>query len=68
MAVLAIGLSGPQAAASAQWLVSRLEMVRLNTAYVVASGIVMLLLGQIAVFWPALRASRLPPALAVRGA
>jgi putative ABC transport system permease protein len=50
------------------WLVSRFEMVRLNTAYVVASGIVMLILGQIAVFWPALRASRVPPALAVRGA
>jgi len=50
------------------WLVSRFEMVRLNTAYVAASGIVMLMLGQIAVFWPALRASRVPPALAVRGA
>jgi putative ABC transport system permease protein len=50
------------------WLVSRFEMVRLNTAYVVASGIVLLMLGQIAVFWPALRASRVPPALAVRGA
>jgi putative ABC transport system permease protein len=50
------------------WLVSRFEMVRLNTAYVVLSGIVLLMLGQIAVFWPALRASRVPPALAVRGA
>jgi putative ABC transport system permease protein len=50
------------------WLVGRFEMVRLETAYVIGSGIVMLLLGQLAVFWPATRASRVPPALAVRGA
>jgi putative ABC transport system permease protein len=50
------------------WLVGRFEMVRMAGAYVIGSGISMLMLGQIAVFWPALRASRVPPALAVRGA
>jgi putative ABC transport system permease protein len=50
------------------WLVSQFEMVRLSAAYLIGSGIVMLLLGQLAVFWPATRASRVPPALAVRGA
>jgi putative ABC transport system permease protein len=49
------------------WLVSRFEMVRLASAYVVGGGLVMLLLGQLAVFWPAMRASQVPPALAVRG-
>lgn len=49
------------------WLVGKFGMVRLDTAYVIDSGIVMLLLGQIAVFWPAMRAAEVPPALAVRG-
>jgi putative ABC transport system permease protein len=49
------------------WLVGRFEMVRLDPAYVIASGVVMLLLGQIAVYWPAMRAAQVPPALAVRG-
>ena len=50
------------------WLVGRFEMVRLNAGYVVGSGIVLLLLGQIAVLLPAMRAVQVPPALAVRGA
>jgi putative ABC transport system permease protein len=49
------------------WLISRFEMSRLDPSYVIGSGIVMLLLGQIAVLWPALRAAQVPPALAVRG-
>jgi putative ABC transport system permease protein len=50
------------------WLVGRFEMVRLNMGYVVGNGIVLLLLGQIAVLLPAIRAAQVPPALAVRGA
>jgi putative ABC transport system permease protein len=49
------------------WLVGRFEMVRLDPAYVIGSGVAMLLLGQIAVLWPAMRAARVPPALAIRG-
>jgi putative ABC transport system permease protein len=49
------------------WLIGRFEMVRLNPAYVIGSGLVMLLLGQIAVLFPAMRAARVPPALAIRG-
>jgi putative ABC transport system permease protein len=49
------------------WLVSRFEMVRLGSLDFIGGGLVMLLLGQIAVFWPAMRASQVPPALAVRG-
>jgi len=49
------------------WLIGRFEMVRLDSAYVIGSGLAMLLLGQMAVFWPAMRASQVPPALAVRG-
>lgn len=49
------------------WLIGRFEMVRLDAAYVVGSGVAMLLLGQIAVLWPAMRAAQVPPALAIRG-
>lgn len=49
------------------WLISRFEMVRLDSAYVIGGGIAMLLLGQIAVLWPALRAAQIAPALAMRG-
>jgi putative ABC transport system permease protein len=49
------------------WLVGRFEMVRLDPAYVIGSGIVMLLLGQVAILWPAMRAAQVPPALAIRG-
>ncbi len=49
------------------WLISRFEMTRLDPTYVFGSGIVLLLLGQISVLWPALRAAQVPPALAVRG-
>jgi putative ABC transport system permease protein len=59
-AILAISLN--------VWLVGRFEMVRLNPAYVIGSGIAMLLLGQIAILRPAMRASQVPPALAIRGA
>jgi putative ABC transport system permease protein len=49
------------------WLIGRFEMVRLNSTYVIGSGLVMLLLGQIAVLLPAMRAAQVPPALAIRG-
>jgi putative ABC transport system permease protein len=49
------------------WLVGRFEMVRLNPGYVIGSGLVMLLLGQVSILWPAMRAAQVPPALAIRG-
>jgi putative ABC transport system permease protein len=42
-------------------------MVRIGPDYLLGSGIAMLLLGQIAVLWPAMRAAKIPPALAIRG-
>jgi putative ABC transport system permease protein len=49
------------------WLIGRFEMVRLDPAYVIGSGMFLLLLGQLAVLWPAMRAAQVPPALAIRG-
>jgi putative ABC transport system permease protein len=49
------------------WLIGHFEMVRLSPTYVIGSALFLLLLGQIAVLWPAMRAARVPPALAIRG-
>jgi putative ABC transport system permease protein len=49
------------------WMVRSFEMVRMDFSRAVGGAAVMLLLGQIAVFWPAMRAASIPPALATRG-
>lgn len=56
--VLAIGLN--------LWLMKQFEMDRLGAGYVLAGVAALLLLGQCAVFAPALRASRVPPVEATR--
>jgi putative ABC transport system permease protein len=48
------------------WMVSSFEQSRLHGVYPLIGAVVVLLLGQLAVFWPALRAASIPPALATR--
>jgi len=48
------------------WVVREFEMPRMEIDRAVAGGILMLILGQLAVLWPALRAASIPPALATR--
>jgi putative ABC transport system permease protein len=50
------------------WMISSFEMERLRYGYLVIGTVVVLLLGQIAALWPALRAASIPPAIAARGA
>jgi putative ABC transport system permease protein len=50
------------------WMVSAFAMQRLNTGYAFIGAIVVLVLGQAAVLWPALKAASIPPALATRAA
>jgi putative ABC transport system permease protein len=50
------------------WMVNSFEMARLHVSYALIGALVVLLLGQLAVLWPALRAASVPPALATRGA
>ena len=50
------------------WMVSTFEMQRLNAGYAFMGAILVLLLGQLAVLWPALKAASIPPALATRAA
>jgi putative ABC transport system permease protein len=49
------------------WMVTSFEMQRMHALYAVVGALVVLLLGQLAVLWPALRAASIPPALATRG-
>jgi putative ABC transport system permease protein len=48
------------------WAVDTFEMQRMPYRYLVLGGMTILVLGQSAAFWPALRASLVPPALAAR--
>ena len=49
------------------WMVHSFEMVRMDNSRALAGALIILLLGQFAVLWPALRAASIPPALATRG-
>jgi putative ABC transport system permease protein len=48
------------------WMVSAFEMERLKFGYPIVGALIVLLLGQAAVLWPALKAASIPPALATR--
>jgi putative ABC transport system permease protein len=50
------------------WMVSAFAMQRLNTGYTLIGAVVVMLLGQAAVLWPAMKAASIPPALATRAA
>jgi putative ABC transport system permease protein len=49
------------------WLVQHFEMIRNHAINVVGAAVALILLGQIAVYWPARHAARISPAVAVRG-
>lgn len=49
------------------WMVRSFEMVRMDNSRAIGGAVIILLLGQFAVLWPALRAASIPPALATRG-
>jgi putative ABC transport system permease protein len=48
------------------WLMNVYETERMDWSYVVGGGVLVLILGQLAAFWPARRAASIPPALATR--
>jgi putative ABC transport system permease protein len=50
------------------WMVTTFEMNRIGVVYVLSGAVAVVLLGQFAVLWPALRAASIPPALATRAA
>lgn len=48
------------------WMVTSFQMQRLPLGYALIGAFLILLLGQVAVLWPALKAAYIPPALATR--
>jgi putative ABC transport system permease protein len=48
------------------WMVKSFEMTRIGLPFVLSGAVIVLILGQCAVLWPALRAAGIPPALATR--
>jgi putative ABC transport system permease protein len=48
------------------WMAGKFEMTRLSVGSTVAAAVIVLLLGQIAVLWPALRAASISPVVAIR--
>jgi putative ABC transport system permease protein len=49
------------------WMISNYEMQRLTGVYLIVGAAIVLVLGQLAAFYPALRAASVPPAIAARG-
>jgi putative ABC transport system permease protein len=50
------------------WMAGKFEMTRISIGSTVAAAAIVLLLGQLAVLWPALRAASISPVVAIRNA
>jgi putative ABC transport system permease protein len=50
------------------WMAGKFEMTRISIGSTVAAAVIVLLLGQLAVLWPALRAASISPVVAIRNA
>jgi putative ABC transport system permease protein len=48
------------------WMAGKFEMARLEIGYTIVAAVIVMLLGQIAVLWPALRAASISPVVAIR--
>ncbi len=48
-------------------MASSMQLMRMSVVYVCIGAVIVLALCQLAVFWPALRAASIPPAIATRG-
>jgi putative ABC transport system permease protein len=48
------------------WMAGKFEMARLQIGYAIVAAITVMLLGQIAALWPALRAASISPVVAIR--
>lgn len=68
LVTIGIALGMLMAFAVNQWLIERYELARLPLYYLPIGGVVLWLLGQVAVFAPARRAAAVPPAIATRSA
>ena len=60
----AVGLA--LAVATNLWMVQKMALPRMGVHYAIAGAAIVLILGQLAVLWPATRAASIPPARATR--
>ena len=60
----AVGLA--LAVATNLWMVQKMALPRMGVQYAIAGAAIVLILGQLAVLWPARRAASIPPARATR--
>jgi putative ABC transport system permease protein len=60
----AVGLA--LAVATNLWMVQKMALPRMGVHYAIAAAAIVLILGQLAVLWPARRAASIPPARATR--
>lgn len=67
IAIMGVVLGAGFAIMANLWLISHFQMPRLNYLYLLLGAAIVLVLGQLATFWPALRAAAIPPAVAARG-
>lgn len=66
MAAGAVGVGVVLAVAGNQWLVKHYGIPRLHLMAVASGALLVVLLSQLAVFWPALRAALIPPVVVTR--
>ncbi len=66
IAAIGVGAGVLLAVALNMWMISSFEMSRLEAGYVLVGAAAVVLIGQVAALWPAVRASWIPPALAAR--
>ena len=50
------------------WMAGKFEMTRISVSSTVVAAVIVLLLGQLAVLWPAMRAASISPVVAIRNA
>jgi putative ABC transport system permease protein len=48
------------------WMAGKFEMARLQIGYTLVAAVIVMMLGQVAVLWPALRAASISPVIAIR--
>jgi putative ABC transport system permease protein len=48
------------------WMAGKFEMARLQIGYTIVAAVIVMLLGQVAVLWQALRAASISPVVAIR--
>jgi putative ABC transport system permease protein len=66
LATAGVAIGGALAYGFSWWLTTEFQLPPLGVGYVVATAVALVVVGQLAVLWPARRAAAIPPAVATR--